>query len=103
MFFLSLFALQILDDGAEKQMRRVIVLPAPGGPPLKLIKDVDNKMAGVCVLPSPGARLLQVRHLAVSSSFLRRRENGGPDMEMSVRQPLCRRANGAFELCVWRA
>lgn len=103
MFFSLSFALQILDDGAEKQMRRVIVLPAPGGPPLKLIKAVDNKMAGISVMPSPGARLLQVRHLAVSSSFLRRRENGGPDMEMSVRQPLCRRANGAFELCVWRA
>lgn len=36
-------------------MRRVIVFPAPGGPPLTLIKAVDNKMAGVCVSPPLGA------------------------------------------------
>lgn len=92
----SLF-LQTLDDGAEKRMRRVIVFPAPGGPPLKLIKAVGNKMAGICVSPPPGAtpRLF----IFIFTAARERR----PDMEMSVKQPLCRRANGAFELCVWRA
>lgn len=89
--------MQSLDDGAEKRMRRGIVFPAPGGPPLKLIKAVGNKTAVDCVSPAPGAtsRLF----IFIFTAARERR----PDMEMSVRQPLCRRANGAFELCVWRA